>query len=184
MTPRTAGKISRHTAERITALFFLAIFALTAMLFAPGSAHAAIPPDVVTIQQLSSGRYLDAWNDGSHDNGVVTRPNQGDPSQQWRITWDESGTSTGTIQQMSNGLYLDAHEISDRDYQTVTRPEQNNATQMWQVSSVGNGLYTITQASSGRLLDAHEYAEKDFGCVTRPGQDNDTQLWRVVVIGH
>lgn len=145
------------------------------------TAHAAIPPQIFTIQQVSSGRFLDAWNDGTHDYDVVTRPGQGDASQEWLVTFDDSGTATGTIQQVSSGRFLDAHEIGELDFRAVSRPGgQTDNTQNWQVNSIGGGSYNIIQQSSGRLLDAHEIAEKDFECVTRPGGQTDhTQEWRL-----
>lgn len=164
--------------------------AMAAALFAAGAvasaltplaptAHAAIPPQIFTIEQASSGRYLDAWNDGSHDYDVVTRPAQGDPSQEWLVTFDESGVGIGTVQQVSSGRFLDAHEIGELDFRAVSRPGgQADNTQNWQINSIGGGSYTIVQQSSGRLLDAHEIAEKDFEAVTRPGGQTDhTQEW-------
>jgi hypothetical protein len=141
-------------------------------------ARAAIPPAIYTIQQKSHGRFLDAWDDGSNDWNVVTRPAQNNPSQQWLVTFDDSGAAWATIMQMSTGRYLDAHEIEPKDFHSVTRPRQTfDQTQIWQVASVGSAGYEIIQQSSGRLLDAHEYAEKDFGAVTRPRQANPTQRW-------
>ncbi len=145
------------------------------------SARAAIAPQIFTIEQVSSGRYLDAWNDGTHDHDVVTRPFQGDASQEWLVTFDESGAAMATLQQVSSGRMLDAHEIGELDFRAVSRPGgQTDNTQTWQVASIGGGSYNIIQQSSGRLLDAHEIAEKDFEAVTRPGGQTDgTQAWRL-----
>ena len=147
----------------------------------PPLAHADIAPQVFTIQQVSSGRFLDAWNDGTHDYDVVTRPGQGDRSQEWLVTFDDSGASMATLQQVSSGRFLDAHEISGLDFRVVTRPgPQGDQTQIWQVNSIGGGSYTIVQQSSQRSLDAHEIADKDFEAVTRPGGQGDgTQDWRL-----
>ena len=170
-----------------------AFFARTATLGAglvaasalPTLARAAIPPSIVTIQQKSSGRFLDAWDDGSHDWFAVTRPAQNNASQQWKITWDDSGTGTGTIQQLSTGRYLDAHEIDSLDFHVLTRPKQGfDQTQNWHVNSIGGGLYTIQQASNDRFMDAHEYDAKDWGVVTRPGQGNPTQQWLLTFLRH
>lgn len=173
--------MTRFSTRAAAGLFFGALLALAAV---PGTANAAQPDDIVTIQQLSSGRYLDAWADGTHDYNVVTRPNQGDASQQWRIHWDDSGTGTGTVQQVSSHRYLDAHEIESLDYHLVTRPAQGNTTQLWHIRSIGGGKYTIQQASNDRYVDAHEIAEKDYGVVTRPAQNNPTQEFVLTVIGH
>lgn len=149
-----------------------------ASIFTALPARAAIPPAIYTIQQNSSKRFLDAWDDGSNDWNVVTRPAQNNPSQQWLVTFDDSGAAMATIMQMSTGRFLDAHEIEPKDFHAVTRPRQTfDRTQIWQVNSVGPAGYEIIQQSSLRYLDAHEYAEKDFGVVTRPRQANPTQRW-------
>ncbi|WP_378740674.1 RICIN domain-containing protein [Nocardia brasiliensis] len=173
-----------HFISRAAAALFFGTLTAVAIVATPATANAAQPDDIVTIQQVSSGRYLDAWNDGTHDYNVVTRPKQGDTSQQWRIRWDDSGTGTGTVQQVSSQRYLDAHEIESLDYRLVTRPVQNNPTQVWHIRSIGGGKYTMQQASNNRYVDAHEYAEKDFGVVSRPAQHNPTQQFLLVVVGH
>ncbi|WP_167837608.1 RICIN domain-containing protein [Nocardia altamirensis] len=173
-----------HFISRAAAGLFFGTLTVVGSIAVPATANAEQADDVVTIQQVSSGRYLDAWNDGTHDYNVVTRPKQGDTSQQWRIDWDDSGTGTGTVRQVSSNRYLDAHEIESLDYRVVTRPGQNNPTQLWRIQSIGGGKYTIQQASSNRYLDAHEIADKDFGAVTRPAQNNPTQQFVLVVVGH
>lgn len=153
--------------------------ALSAVL--PTIAKAAIPPAIYTIQQRSNGRFLDAWDDGSNDWNVVTRPAQNNASQQWLVTFDDSGAAMATIQQMSTMRYLDAHEIAEKDFHLVTRPLQGfDKTQTWQVASIGGGFYNVIQQSSLRLMDAHEIADRDFGVVTRPGGQTDhTQDWQL-----
>ena len=105
--------------------FFVRSAAFGAGLAAPAlltfPARAAIPPSIVTIKQRSSNRFIDAWDDGSNDWNVVTRPAQNNSSQEWMITWDDSGTSTGTVMQLSSRRFLDAHEIESMDYRLVTR---------------------------------------------------------------
>ena len=105
---------------------FAAASALTTL-----PARAAIPPAIYTIQQASHGRFLDAWDDGSNDWNVVTRPAQNNPSQQWLVTFDDSGAAMATIMQMSTGRFLDAHEYAEKDFGVVTRPRQSNPTQHW-----------------------------------------------------
>jgi hypothetical protein len=153
--------------------------------FLPALPVAAAQVDiVVTMQHQSSGRFLDAWDDGSHDWFVVTRPAQNNSSQEWLIRWDDSGTGAATIQQVSTGRYLDAHEIESLDFHLLTRPEQpGDATQNWQVHSIGGGYYSIIQSSNGRFMDAHEIAERDYGVVSRPGGQTDkTQNWKVTFV--
>ena len=86
---------------------------------------------VYTIQQKSTGRYVDAHESGN-DYALVTRTPQLNATQQWIIK-DVSKTLTGgvcTIQQKSTGRYVDAHE-SGNDYALVTRTPQLNETQQW-----------------------------------------------------
>lgn len=173
-----------HFIGRAVAGLLFGTLTAVSIVAVPTAANAARPDDIVTIKQVSSGRYLDAWADGSHDYNVVTRPNQGDASQQWRIHWDESGTGMGTVEQVSSHRYLDAHEIESLDYHLVTRPKQDNNTQIWSIQSIGGGKYTLQQASNNRFVDAHEYAEKDYGVVSRPAQNNPTQEFVLTVVGH
>ncbi|WP_194852830.1 RICIN domain-containing protein [Nocardia sp. SYP-A9097] len=173
-----------HFISRAKAGILFGTLTAVGVVISPATANAAQPDDVVTIQQVSSGRYLDAWNDGTHDYNVVTRPKQGDVSQQWRIHWDDSGTGTGTVEQVSSHRYLDAHEIESLDYHLVTRPVQNNPTQQWRIQSIGGGKYAMQQVSSNRYVDAHEIVEKDYGVVSRPAQNNTTQQFVLVVVGH
>lgn len=183
MTVHQTFRPGRASLDLRSALFGFGL--AVAAVFTSTLPSLALEADIiVTIQQESSGRYLDAWDDGSHDYAVVTRPAQNNSSQQWIIHWDESGTATGTLQQVSTYRFMDAHEIAETDYQLVTRPQQTDNTQNWQISSVGGGLYTIQQVSSGRYMDAHEIPEKDYAVVTRPRQSDNTQLWRLTVIGH
>lgn len=182
MPTRRTSDVVRPALGRGLVLLVLTLLFGASLLFTQNTANAAIPDQVFTIQQASNGRYLDAWDDGSHDYSVVTRPQQYNTSQEWLIHWDESGTGTGTIQQLSTGRYLDAHEISELDYRLVTRPYQDNDTQRWTITSVGGGNYTIQQVSNGRYMDAHEYAERDYGVVSRDAQYNPTQYWTLTLL--
>lgn len=130
---------------------------------------------VYTIQQKSSGRFVDAHEYAGKDYALVTRAPASDRTQEWFFY--PEGDLVYTIQQMSSHRYVDAHEHAGKDYSVVTRPKQNNDTQRWIVRPVGTDTFTIQQKSSGRFVDAHEYAGKDFGVVTRPPQNNDTQRW-------
>ena len=48
---------------------------------------AAQQTNVVTFQQVSSGRFVDAHEIAGEDFRLVTRPQQNDNTQQWRITF-------------------------------------------------------------------------------------------------
>ena len=141
------------------------------------AAAVASLPKGLSIQHVSSGRFLDAYQSGDKDFRLVTRSKQSDDSQQWILKL--LGNNTYTLQQKSTGLYVDAHESVEQDYALVTRAAQGNSTQQWMLKSLGNDLYTIQQKSNGRYVDAHENAEKDFQVVTRPAQNNSTQKWRL-----
>ncbi len=134
---------------------------------------------VHTIQQKSSGRFLDAHD--SSDFSVVTRTAQNNDTQRWIFTLVGG---VYTIQQKSNGRFLDAHE-SGNDFSVVTRPAQNNDSQRWVVMHLDNELctYTIQQLINGQFMDAHE-SSNDFSVVTRTAQNNDTQRWALAPLGN
>ena len=79
------------------------------------------------IQQVSTGRFLDAHEIEAMDYQVVTRPFQSsDNTQLWRLV--QHGDSY-TIQQASNMRFLGAYDYGG--HQAVTRPEQLNPTTRW-----------------------------------------------------
>ena len=78
-----------------------------------------------TIQQVSTNRYLDAYEDSTNDYRTVTRTDQNNDSQRWVITYE--GNDRYTIQQASNNRFLDAYDYGGSDYLMVTRTAQNNA---------------------------------------------------------
>ncbi len=90
------------------------------------------PGATVTIQQVSSARFVDAHQSSSNDFSVVTRPAQNNDTQRWRL---ESAGCIVTIQQASSNRFLDAHENSSNDFSVVTRSAQNNDTQLWVLTS-------------------------------------------------
>jgi hypothetical protein len=136
---------------------------------------------ICTIQQKSSGRFVDAHESSGHDFSVVTRAAQNNDTQRWILTLVGG---LYTIQQKSNNRFIDAH-LSGHDYSVVTRPAQNNDTQRWVFMPLGSDLctYTIQQLSNGRFMDAHESSGHDFSVVTRTAQNNDTQRWTLTPLG-
>src|SRR5687767_9521460 len=93
---------------------------LAAAFAAPALAQFTLNPDVnidlqlleqdriVNIQQTNGLRMVDAYDDGSNDWTVVTRPFQNDNSQRWRMS--KVSGNIYTFQQLSSGRFLDAHE--------------------------------------------------------------------------
>lgn len=136
-------------------------------------------PVTVTIQQVSTGRYFDAYknNKNNHDYRLMTRKRQSNKTQRWKLT--SVGNSRFTIQQVSNGRYLDAHESDAQDFGLVTRPRQDNKKQQWILKSLGKSRFTIRQGSNGRYVDAHEIKNQDFRIVTRSRQRNNSQHWLI-----
>ena len=128
--------------------------------------HEARLRGAYTIQQLSSGRYLDAHHTRGKDSGVVTRSRQGHATPQW--IFRHQGGGTYTIQQEQTGRFLDAHDTADRDFAVVTRQGHATMTQRWLVTSLGDNVFTIQQLSTRRFLDAYETEERDFVVMTRP----------------
>jgi len=147
-------------------------------------------PHVKLVQQISSSRFLDAFESASNVYGAVTRPLQEEnafASQLWDMR--EAGEKAYHLKQLSTGStsevnarYLDAYESDAGGFRAVTRPFQNDDSQKWRMNVVG-GVYRIMQMSSGRFLDA--YPSGDHGVVTRPKQQNSframvSQLWTIL----
>lgn len=149
-----------------------------AAFIAGGSAYASAQA-IVTIQQVSTGRYLDAYVTADEDFRVVTRTAQNNDSQRWIMT---SAGATYTFRHVDTGRSLDAYETADRDYRIVTRPAQSDTTQQWIVTDLGGGIYTIEQLRTRRFLDAYQSTAQDFGARTSPGRDNNDQKWRIQII--
>jgi hypothetical protein len=166
-----------NPALRLKTALVGAVLAVTAAI---GVTTPASAQTIVTIQQVSNNRFVDAHEHAGEDFRVVTRAAQNNNTQLWIMT-HVSG-QVYTFQQLSNGRYLDAHEHSGEDYRLVTRPAQNNPTQQWLLTGLGGGIYTIQQVSNGRYVDAHEHAGEDYRLVTRTAQNNATQQWRITQV--
>jgi hypothetical protein len=83
-----------------------------------------------TIQQVSSGRFLDAHDAEELDFPVVTRPQQDNDTQLWRI--QDFGGGFITIQQVSSGRFLEATVTGD--FRVVARSAPSSE-QTWRVGS-------------------------------------------------
>lgn len=131
-----------------------------------------------TVQQLSNGRYVQAYESQDRDWAVVTRERQSGNSQTWYFR--PVGNKTYTIQQKSSARYLDVDETAnntDLDFAAVTRGLQNDDTQHWILTDIGDDVFTIQQKSSRKYLEAYQDQARDYRLMVRPGQDNDTQKW-------
>jgi hypothetical protein len=156
-------------------------FLIPAVL-ATGTAIATASPasaDIVRIQHVSSGRYLDAWeNDPTNGTNVVVWTQQNNDTQLWERT--HISGDVYTLQQVSNDRFLDAYETDGFDFRAVTWAPQGNDSQRWLMTDLGGGIFRIQQVNTGRYLDAHENSENGFRAVTRTFQNNTTQQWRVI----
>lgn len=86
-----------------------------------------------TIQQRSSGLFLDAHEVASEAFFVVLRPRQTfDNTQLWRVV--EYGGGFVTIQQVSSGRFLDATINAAVNYQVVTG-QPGSQSQEWRLGS-------------------------------------------------
>jgi hypothetical protein len=86
-----------------------------------------------TIQQRSSGLYLDAHEVPAEAFFVVLRPRQTfDSTQLWRVV--EYGGGFVTIQQVSSGRFLDATINAAVNYQVVTGGSRTQS-QEWRLGS-------------------------------------------------
>lgn len=136
------------------------------------TSYGGLQSGTYTIQQKSTGRYVDAY-ETVKDYALVTRSWQNDGSQHWILT--PLGNNTYSIQQKKTSRYVDAYENSN-NYGLVTRPVQNNSSQQWVLTPLGNNTYTIQQKKTGRYVDAYENSD-DYALVTRPWQNNSSQQW-------
>jgi hypothetical protein len=83
---------------------------------------------VCTIEQVSSGRFLAAYEVGARDFRVVTRPRHDSDSQRWRI--EDFGSGFISIQQVSTGRFLEA--TLGGDFSVVARPAVSTE-QTWRI---------------------------------------------------
>jgi hypothetical protein len=133
-----------------------------------------------TLQQLSSGRFLDAHQNSAHGFSAATRGNQNNDTQRWVVS--PLGNDAYTVVQRSSGRFLDAHQSAGNDFSAVTRTAQSNDTQRWRFTPVA-AVYEVQQVSTDRHVDAHQNSALDFSAVTRGDQNNDTQRWVVTYLG-
>ena len=171
------ARLPRRVIALLSKLAAAAILSTATVIAAsPASAETRI----VTIQQMSTDRYVDAHEHAGEDYRIVTREAQNNDTQLWRMTRLDGNVFT--IQQLSSGRYWDAHEYDGQDYRLVTRPAQNNDTQRWLALDLGADIFTIQQVSNGRYVDAHVNTAEDYRLVTRTAQNNATQQWRITTI--
>lgn len=190
MTSIQLGRLHGHQRSRLFAGMFFAVLAL----FSASSAWAQtfkMNPDiavqliatsrVVNLQQGNGLRFVDAWDDGTHDHSVVTRDFQNNNSQKWRMT--QVAGNIYTFQQLSSGRFLDAHETGAKgyDYRMVTRPQQNNSSQQWRLIGYGGSYYTMQNVLLGRYADNSLSPALDFQLMTRPeAAGSNSQSWLIV----
>ena len=86
---------------------------------------------VSAIQQISSGRFLEAHEAEELDFRVVTRPRRSIDSQRWRI--QDLGGGFLAIEQLSSGRFIEA--TVDGDFIVVTRPS-GNSEQTWRIGEL------------------------------------------------
>jgi hypothetical protein len=106
------------------------LLALSVLVTAvPSFVYAQVQSEAFyTVQQKSSGRFLDAHESSSRDYAVVTRPSQNNDTQRWCLNQLFGGRY---MRQISSSRFLDAYEISSRNYAAVTRSLQGSRTQQW-----------------------------------------------------
>jgi hypothetical protein len=140
------------------------------------------PERIVNIQQGNGLRFVDAWDDGTHDWTVVTRDFQNNDSQKWRMV--AVGSGIYTFQQLSSGRFLDAHETGapGYDYRMVLRPQQNNQSQQWRLVDYGGAFYTMENVLLARMADNSLDPALDFQLMTRMPYEaqGNSQVWRIV----
>lgn len=165
--------------RRFRSLKALVLGAILAGITSVGVASPA-SAQLVTIQQISTGRYLDAWETSTYDFRAVTWTQQNNDSQLWRMIPVEGNVYR--LQQVNTGRFLDAWQSDAQDWNAVTRPAQNNNTQEWLITDLGGDIHNIQQVSTGRYLDAWEDAGHDYRAVAWTYQSNSSQQWRITIV--
>lgn len=157
--------------------YLASAYVAAAFLFLALLPAQALARDIVTLTQVSSGRFLTAQSGG--DFSVVTTANP-NADTRWHVFRLASGARI--FMHEKTRRFLDAHEVAQKDFRLVTRPRQTfDRTQNWFLLKGVGGL-NIMQESSGRFMDAHEVPELEYGAVSRPKQDNTTQQWRMTKV--
>jgi hypothetical protein len=160
----------------VKALFWGAVLATITSVAVASPASAQL----VRIQQVSTGRHLDAWESNTYDFQAVVWSQQDNDSQLWRMIRVDGDVYR--LQQVNTGRYLDAYQSDAQDWNAVTRPDQANTTQQWLITDLGGDIHFIQQVSSGRYLDAHENEANGWRVVTRAFQNNASQQWRITIV--
>jgi len=166
---------------------------LAALFVAPLCLGVSMPSDAqeplegaYTIQQVSTGRHVDAYENKAYDYRLATRDREEDKSQDWII--EPVGPDLYTIKQQKTQRYIDAYEkkkyfpgLAKSDYWVVTRTRgrESNQSQKWIIRPVHTGFenaFTIQQKSTTRYLDAYSSA-KDHALAMRGKKTNQSQQW-------
>jgi len=87
--------------------------------------------NVHTIEQISSGRFLDAFQSGNFH--VITQPLECNDTQRWRLL--SLGGNSFLIQQVSTGRYLEATFSPDGQNLVVTREDQFSDGASWRLGN-------------------------------------------------
>jgi hypothetical protein len=175
------SRIRPSTASRL----ILSGLVATLLLALAGTSTALAQVRIVTIQQVSTGRYVDAYED-TYDTVMVTRDAQGDDTQKWRLT--PLGNNVYTIQQVSTGRYVDAYDYErfpneiGGGYTMTTRPAQDNDTQKWLFTEVAPDVFTIQQVSTGRYAVGLPDPDHDYIMFTSLDDYQTHAQWRVTTL--
>jgi len=155
---------------------------ITSFIAAPATAQ--VLNGDFTIQQKSSGRYLDAY-EGLSDNIAVTRPHESNNTQVWIFT--HKGGNTYTIRQKSNGRFLDTYYTRTPGpdgvdkFKVATRNFQNSGTQLWRLNKYADGSYKIT-STHNRALEGLD-AANDFAALANTPNNTVQQRWIIRRVG-
>ncbi len=182
-----AGSATRSNRSRRASKPWLILGGLIAMFFVTlaGTGSASAQVRIVTIQQVSSGRFVDT-RVGTVNTAMVIGDGQGGDAQHWRLT--PLGNNVYTIQQVVTGLYVDAYDY-DVDPNTigggrwmVLRPAQNNDTQRWLLTEIAPDVFTIQQVATGRYAVGLPDPDYGYPMYTSPDGSQANAQWRVTTL--
>ena len=130
--PSLPARSGRLFTIRAAISFVLSIVLTATITLAAIPASAA---NIVTIQQASTGRFVDAHEIETLDWHLVTRAAQNNDTQLWRMV--NLGNNIFTFQQMSNNRFMDAQPLKRRTGESslallrTTRPSVAGSQSWW-----------------------------------------------------
>ncbi|MFW7382123.1 MAG: RICIN domain-containing protein [Oligoflexus sp.] len=157
-------------------------FVMALSLLLSSSAFAVIQNGIYRLQQVETGRYLDAFETKATDYNAVTRQFRNSDSQLWEIYRFNPFDKVYVIKQLSTGRFLEFYSSPDENYSAMTRPGPATFKHRWEfirTSAVKNS-FRIRNVHSRDFLDAYIFSRQGFDAIGSLGQSDSTQDWILI----